>query len=91
MVSNTAIIIIVLVASLGSVSLAAAFFGSIIDNDYVVRMDPSMEQRQYMRDARLRNLLRLEAEFKPRPWRPKSNLVDIENENQSTMSEDMEE
>ncbi|KAJ6007398.1 hypothetical protein N7540_011374 [Penicillium herquei] len=77
MVSNTAIIIIVLVASLGSVSLAAALFGSIIDNDYVVRMDPSMEQRQYMRDSRLRNLLRLEAESKNRPWRPRQKYGGI--------------
>ncbi|KAJ5638833.1 hypothetical protein N7528_001223 [Penicillium herquei] len=66
MVSNTAIIVIVLVASLGSVSLAAALFGTYIDNEGAAHMDPSVEQRQYMRDLRLRNLELLETESRIR-------------------------
>ncbi|KAJ5715767.1 uncharacterized protein N7483_012948 [Penicillium malachiteum] len=66
MVSNTAIIVIVLVASLGSVSLAAALFGTFIDNEGESHRDPPMAQRQYMREVRMRTLEQLEAESRTR-------------------------
>ncbi|KAJ6024959.1 hypothetical protein N7540_005756 [Penicillium herquei] len=92
MVSNTAIIVIVLVASLGSVSLAAALFGTFIDNEGVSHRDPSLDQRQYMREVRLRTLELLEAESRIRyPKVSKSRPpVDANQSQRNTMSEYMD-
>ncbi|KAJ5764660.1 hypothetical protein N7533_003341 [Penicillium manginii] len=53
--TNAAVIVIVLVCCLSSVSLAAAMFGhySIARNP---QWSPSIDQQRYMRELRLRNL-----------------------------------
>ncbi|KAJ5673435.1 hypothetical protein N7507_002562 [Penicillium longicatenatum] len=67
--SNAALIVIILVCCLSSVSLAAAMFGhySIARNP---RWSPTIEQQRYMRDLRMRHLDILDAESKTRLPRP---------------------
>ncbi|KAJ5355084.1 uncharacterized protein N7496_012296 [Penicillium cataractarum] len=64
-ISNAALIVIVLVCCLSSVSLAAAMFGhySVPRNP---RWSPTIEQQRYMRDVRMRNLDILNAESRTR-------------------------
>ncbi|KAJ5724330.1 hypothetical protein N7488_002365 [Penicillium malachiteum] len=67
--SNAALILIILVCCLSSVSLAAAMFGhfSVAENP---RWSPTIEQQRYMRDLRLRYLGILDEESRNRYARP---------------------
>ncbi|KAJ5721363.1 uncharacterized protein N7483_009297 [Penicillium malachiteum] len=51
MVSNTVLIIIVLVCSLSSVSLAAGIFG-VVNPDVHMLFSPSIQQKRYMRESK---------------------------------------
>lgn len=67
--SNAAVIVIVLVCCLSSVSLAAAMFGH-----YSIARNPqwslSTDQQRYMRELRLRNLNVLLGEIRSRYQQP---------------------
>lgn len=53
--SNSAVIVIVLVAALATVSTAAGIF-SIVSPAQMTIWSPTTEQQRYMRNVRLRNL-----------------------------------
>ncbi|KAJ5734888.1 uncharacterized protein N7483_000013 [Penicillium malachiteum] len=74
--SNSALIVIILVCCLSSVSLAAAMFGHF-SIAQTIRWSPTIEQQRYMRDLRMRYLEMLYAESRirdPRPLRWKRDV-----------------
>lgn len=65
MVSNFAIIVIVLVGSLTSVALAAGIF-TVVNPATDMLLAPSPEQQKYMREVRIRYFHLLRGERTPR-------------------------
>lgn len=62
MVSNSAIIIIVLACALTSVSLAAGIFTVVNPAQDILLWTPSLEQQKYMREVRMRHFRLLRGE-----------------------------